>query len=429
MKKKLINFMICLLAFVVGIAGGAIYVTYQTLPNTENLIVGEETYYTYNDHGEVESVELSGEEGEFSIHFLELGNKYTGDCTFIKVGNIDILIDCGSKSNSISTVSNYLNNYVTDGILEYVIVTHSHQDHYAGFATSVKIQSIFDLYECKTIIDFGNASNQKATATVFNNYLRERNAEIAAGATHYPASSLFGANPAHSPTFELTADISFDVLYNKHYMYDREDPTGTADYKAGSDNDYSVCTMFKYGEKYFLLTGDLENEEGAEEAMVENEYNKDLFDMLKAKEGYGVELYKAGHHGSKTSSSPVLMEHIRPKTVCVCCCAGSSEYTDTVNNQFPTQEFINNVAPYTANIFVTTLCVDYDNDQFTSMNGNIVIIAKKNDNVVYVNCSNNQTILKETEWFNRTIIVDGVERAMRTWPANGVQWKWTKQWI
>ena len=34
-----------------------------------------------------------------------------------------------------------------------------------------------------------------------------------------------------------------------------------------------------------------------------------------------VELYKAGHHGSKTSSSNALLEVIKPKIVCVskCC--------------------------------------------------------------------------------------------------------------
>ena len=36
-----------------------------------------------------------------------------------------------------------------------------------------------------------------------------------------------------------------------------------------------------------------------------------------------VALYKAGHHGSKTSSSAALLEVIKPDMVCVCCCAGS----------------------------------------------------------------------------------------------------------
>lgn len=39
-------------------------------------------------------------EGELSIRFLELGNKYTGDCTLIKVGDVEVLIDAGSKRDS-----------------------------------------------------------------------------------------------------------------------------------------------------------------------------------------------------------------------------------------------------------------------------------------------------------------------------------------
>ena len=53
------------------------------------------------------------------------------------------------------------------------------------------------------------------------------------------------------------------------------------------------------------------------------------------------------------------------------------------------------------------------------MNGNIVIIALKDQAELGVDCSNNNTILKETEWFNRIIIVDGVERPMRVWPEGG----------
>ena len=57
-------------------------------------------------------------EGELQIHFLELGNKYTGDCTYIKAGETDILSDAGSKTSSIPTISEYLNQYVTDGKLD-----------------------------------------------------------------------------------------------------------------------------------------------------------------------------------------------------------------------------------------------------------------------------------------------------------------------
>ena len=46
-------------------------------------------FYSYNDH-DLHKVELSGAEGELSVHFLEMGNKYTGDCTYIKVGDIEL---------------------------------------------------------------------------------------------------------------------------------------------------------------------------------------------------------------------------------------------------------------------------------------------------------------------------------------------------
>ena len=70
---------------------------------------------------------------ELSIHFLEVGNKYTGDCTLIKVGDTEILIDAGSRKGSAATIVPYVQQYCTDGVLEYVIATHAHQDHIAGF--------------------------------------------------------------------------------------------------------------------------------------------------------------------------------------------------------------------------------------------------------------------------------------------------------
>ena len=61
---------------------------------------------------------------DISFHFLELGNAKTGDSIFIKAGNTDILIDAGSYYNSYSSISTAINQYCTDGILEYVIATH-----------------------------------------------------------------------------------------------------------------------------------------------------------------------------------------------------------------------------------------------------------------------------------------------------------------
>ena len=312
--------------------------------------------------------------GDLEIHFLELGNKYTGDCTYINAGGIDILIDAGSKTSSIQTISSYLNQYITDGILEYVIVTHAHQDHYAGFATSEKQESLFDLYECEVIIDFSQ-TNQKDTATMYSNYIRERDDEIANGAVHYTAKDCMtqGKN-----VFNLGNQIELEILDS--YYYYQKDSSG--------ENNHSVCCMINQGDNHFLFTGDLE--ESGEEKLVE---------LNKLPQ---VALYKAGHHGSKTSSNEVLLSVIQPQIVCVCCCAGSPEYTDNNSNQFPTQAFIDRIAPYTELVYVTTLCTDYENNQYISMNGNIKITS--NAGGINVDCSNVNTVLKDWDWFkkNRT---------------------------
>ncbi len=393
MKK----FLIILLSLIVGLVGGAGYVWYDTLPETEKLVAGEEQFYSHDNHN-LKKVELSGVDGELSVHFLELGNKYTGDCTYIKVGDIDVLIDCGSRTSSVSAVSSYLDQYVT-GKLDYVVVTHAHQDHYAGFATGAKTKGIFDLYEVGTIIDFGNATSNSESA-MFNRYVTKRQAEIDAGAKHYSAYDCFYEQNGAQKEFVLdeTHDISIEILYNYYYQYDYTEHDETAQYKAPSENDYSVCLMVSQGEnKNFLFTGDLEKD--GEEKLV------DYYTNVAPSPLPQMYLYKAGHHGSGTSSSEGLLEMIDPDVVCVCCCAGSTEYTDNINNQFPTQAFIDRIAAYTDKVFVTTLCVDWKKDEYTSMNGNIVIIALPNETELGLNCSNNDTILKETEWFktNRTM--------------------------
>ena len=310
---------------------------------------------------------------DFEVHFLELGNKYTGDCTYIKAGDNDILIDAGSKTSSISTIHNYLSEHVTDGKLEYVIVTHAHEDHFAGFATYDSQESIFDLYECEVIIDFAQIEKGRETKAMYKRYIKERDAEIAAGAVHYNAAQCVQMGGI----FDLGDGMSLEVLDSYYY------------YNVSSDeNEHSVCVMLNDGKNNYLFTGDLEKD--GEEKLVE------MNDLPKVK------LFKAGHHGSKTSSSAKLLSVIQPEIVCVCCCCGSPEYTDTKVNQFPTQDFINRVAVYTDKVYVTTLCVDYKNGKFTSMNGNIVIKSVSGEVTVSFSASSQK--LKDSEWFknNRT---------------------------
>ena len=312
--------------------------------------------------------------GILQIHFPELDSYYTGDCSIIKVGNTEVLIDAGSKIDCVDTLDNYIKTICLDGVLEYVVVTHAHEDHYAGFAYNGASGSLFNRYQIGTIIDFSQ-TNQKLTTgkgnkTMYANYLDERQEAIDAGAVHYTAKEL---RTNGNYTFSLSNAVTMTVLDSKYYY----EKTSTG------ENEHSVCTLFSQGDRHFLFTGDLEKK-GEESLVALNNLPE-------------VELYKAGHHGSKTSSNDCLLKVIKPKSVCVCCCAGTSEYTDTNANQFPTQEFINRVAPYTDKVYVTS---QVDNDSaktYKSMNGNIVVLSK-NTGLEFI-FSANDLKLKDTVWF------------------------------
>ena len=89
---------------------------------------------------------------EFQIHFMMLGNDAAGDCTYIKAGDTDILIDAGSTKESYITTSAYINKYCKDKKLEYVVATHGDADHIYAFP------KFFQNYEVDTVIDFTSIS-------------------------------------------------------------------------------------------------------------------------------------------------------------------------------------------------------------------------------------------------------------------------------
>ncbi len=332
-------------------------------------------------------------EGELSIHFLELGNKYTGDSVYIKAGETDILIDAGSSYDSAKAIDNYIDDYVTDGKLEYVIATHGHEDHVAGFCPTASNDNkgIFDRYETGIIIDFPLVEKDKQEAydtaegnKLVSKYARARNNEVAEGAVHYTAAQCFNETDGAKRTYQLADGIEMEILYNYYYFNTSSD-----------ENEHSVCVMINQGDNHYIFTGDLE-EKGEKKMVDYYEENKDPLPQCK--------LYKAGHHGSKTSSCQEFMAAIKPEYVVVCCCCGTSEYTDANETQFPTQIFIDNVAPYTDKVYVTSIVDNYvDKSDWSkqgtvkSMNGNVVFACT--DGQITITCSNNDTILKDTDWF------------------------------
>ncbi len=305
---------------------------------------------------------------DLAIHFIAGDNDKAGDCIYIKAGQTDILVDAGSRASSAGAIKTYLDNYVTDGKLEFVIATHADQDHIAGFVGTNEFPGIFEVYECETIIDF--PLTDKTTKT-YQNYCTKRDAEVASGAKHYNALQCYNNEGEAKRKYDIAEGIELEILYN--YFYEN---------KSNDENNYSVCFLINQDEHHYLFTGDLEKK--GEEYLVE-------YNTLPE-----VDLFKAGHHGSPTSSNDCLLSVIKPKICVVCCCAGTDEYTLVKDNQFPSQAFISRICKYTEKVYVTNQVSDNEAG-FTAMNGNVIVSCDGTE--VSVICSASSTILKETAWF------------------------------
>ena len=368
--SKGLTFLLSIIFLIVGFACGA--------------FVG--LYYDRSTNEIFKSDVVYGEGLE--IHFLELGNNYSGDSIYIKCGETDILVDAGSRTNSSETITNYLNKQMPDDVLEFVIVTHADRDHIAAFAGDGTNASLFDNFEVETIIDFPKTNKVGSKETeILRDYYAKRDAEVASGAEHYTALECYNNQNGAKRSYEIGKNTTLNILYNYYYENTSSD-----------ENNYSVCFQIEEGDNKYLFTGDLE--EKGEEYLVEyNELSK-------------VKLFKAGHHGSKTSSNDVLLNIIQPEYCVVTCAAGSVEYAKVyLENTFPTQDFINRISKWTKNVYVTTYATIEENGidaetgltkykdtgEYFSLNGNIVF--KSLNGKFEVECSNSNTVLKDTAWF------------------------------
>ena len=351
-------------------------------PNTDPAVTG--------DVAEIAAADMS-------VHFIAPSVKASGDCTLIKVGNTEVLIDAGPTQGNAEAIKEYLDVYCTDGVLEYVIVTHGDSDHIAGMvgtSSGGKYNGILYSYEIGTVIQFARTNLKTETAagnpTLYSRYCTAIEYAQSQGAEIYTGLQCWNNEDGAQRTYYLNEaqTVSMNILYNYYY-----------EHESGDENNYSVCMLLtqQIGDEKIncLFTGDLEKE-GEEHLVEENELPQ-------------VDLYKAGHHGSETSSTEALLSVIRPRNTVVSCCAGYNEYGSAEENVFPTQAFIDRISAYTQDIYVTIMW-DEETNGYKDMNGDIVFYYGKSESETEKTfklwCSENSTILKDTEWF----------KANRVWP-------------
>lgn len=234
-----------------------------------------------------------------------------------------------------------------------------------------------------------------------------------------------------------TDSPSLRVLYNKNY-FDLLDSTSMKQEIQGTYSDYayyvntkSVCILLTWGDSKVLLTGDLEETHDMYgESNLIDTYSDIDENLLE-----NVTLYKAAHHGSKTSNSANFIKKINPKYVAISTVANSKGNTSGGYWNFPRQEILENFLSVTDNIYITA----YFNDTLTipdSYYGTITFSIDNKENVD-VSCSttkkdynfiyegNEIKKLVDTDWFIdnrylpfRVYVFDGYESSTNSYLGN-----------
>ena len=211
--------------------------------------------------------------GTAEFHFIDVGQ---GDAVLIKEGNINILVDTGDKDAK-DELLDYLDNHGVT-VIDYFVVTHFDADHFANAV------DVLEKYDVKKLL----IPDQVKDTKMYESFIEKAEEQADAGLIEVlNANEMVGENLLSDP-------LEIKILAPLKDDYD-------------DSNNYSVVLMARYGNKRVLLTGDAEKE--AEEDLVERYMSSDL----------DCDVYKLGHHGSRTSSSQELLNKATPSIVVASC--------------------------------------------------------------------------------------------------------------
>lgn len=208
-----------------------------------------------------------------TVTMLDVGQ---GDAVLIGQDGEYCLIDTGTAD----TADALARSLRLAGIerLRYLVLTHPHADHTGGAAAVLKALPVETL-----LVPAWDPPEGETSA--------------------WPRDALEQAGAAGVPLTETAAGDRFalgsgtlQILQGGSALTMDEDDA----------NNGSLCLLFTVGDFRYLATGDAEEE--AEQTLVDH-YGRGLRAVL----------YKAGHHGSSTSSSEALLAAVQPQTVLISC--------------------------------------------------------------------------------------------------------------
>ena len=319
--------------------------------------------------GDTSAPPLARGEGELQVHFIDVGQ---GDCILILFPDgKDMLIDCANYNNSSSyrtETLDYINSYVTDGQLDYIMLTHCDSDHVYFMDEVLEEFQVDNVFMPNVLASHDKVAAANLPQEQLARFTDKDKVDTACYADFFIAALT---EPDCTVTLNIDPDESTNaIVITDDGLQDPANPDTDATYRltfycptqeyydnsnlgdAEKKNAISPIGILEYNDFRLVLTGD------------SNEINEPTF-VERAGGSLDCDVLKVGHHGSETSSTTEFLNCIDCEYAVISCNADGNTFNH------PRQNTLDRLIAQDMTIYRT------DN------NGNIVLTVTDGDNFVF----------------------------------------------
>lgn len=302
--------------------------------NQINLALGlekiEKTEYEGTTAGDIRKKSVAG---DLNVHFVDVGQ---GDACIVELPDGKKMIIDGGEKDAKDALLGYIDENITDKdgnkitYFDYAILTHTDSDHCGSLDDVLNKYPAKNFYRPNVKCNYKDYVDPDASLLTSDCVSKGTAAYKDVIAAASKGKNKFGDEyKVYINSFELDPIVP-DAADAKpgadgYYSLSFYGPNSNS-YKDW--NNYSPIMILEYEGIKIALTGDCEKEGEAEFA-----------EKAKAREGkfsvfddnYSVDVIKAGHHGSRTSTGEAFVEAVttaesRPNTLIVISCGLNNKY-------------------------------------------------------------------------------------------------------